>query len=264
MSKVIFTDLDHTLIYSKRHFKTVQDLLCIEYLDGKPQSFIEKSNLRKISLLSSQYEWVPTTTRSLEQYRRLRDLEQVLQSNIAIVANGAIILKEGKRIEAWDKLISLYLQSIESLKDIENQVRDVVQAFSSVKSIVSRDDVYLTVILTSTVDLEQLTSLLMEALKKTSWTLWDQGKKLYIIPREITKERAVRYVKKYLKPSYTIGLGDSIMDYNFLCETDWAYISSGSTLMKSGFVHSSTIQILNDSESLYVSRVMDFLIENMS
>lgn len=65
--KLIFTDLDGTLIFSAAK-KQPGDIVC-EYKDGAEISCI---TARQAELLPRLAGVIPVTTRSVEQYRRIR------------------------------------------------------------------------------------------------------------------------------------------------------------------------------------------------
>ena len=65
-------------------------------------------------------------------------------------------------------------------------------------------------------------------LKNLEWTFTLQGLKLYIIPKEISKENALSFLKDYLKEEFLITSGDGKLDAGFLSLGDIKMIPKNS------------------------------------
>ena len=63
-----FSDLDNTLIYSHRTTFTSEKIIA-EWLNGKEQSYITKETYSFMKNMECNF--VPVTTRSIEQYKRI-------------------------------------------------------------------------------------------------------------------------------------------------------------------------------------------------
>lgn len=98
-----FSDLDNTLIYSHKH-KIEEEKTVIEYLDGREQSYISKRTLDHLKKFCSNNEnlFIPVTTRSIKQYRRLEAFQTALGFKYAIVCNGAFLLENGVNDVKWE------------------------------------------------------------------------------------------------------------------------------------------------------------------
>ena len=72
---LIASDLDRTLIYSRAAMTPTQldrtDLLCVEYFDGAPLSYLSDAAAHRLRELSAAVRVVPTTTRTPEQFGRI-------------------------------------------------------------------------------------------------------------------------------------------------------------------------------------------------
>ena len=103
---VLFTsDLDRTLIFSKRRMLANTCYISIEQLDDQTISYMSKTTYERLVQLHSVLDFVPVTTRSLQQYTRLSLFHYDLTPKIAIVANGGVILRNGKIDEVWQQHI---------------------------------------------------------------------------------------------------------------------------------------------------------------
>ena len=69
---IFFSDLDRTLIYSKNFIKDRDKLHCIEVLDGKEISYISKDTIKLLKKVLQDKKFIPTTTRSIELFTRLK------------------------------------------------------------------------------------------------------------------------------------------------------------------------------------------------
>ncbi|MDR1579784.1 MAG: hypothetical protein LBS35_05460, partial [Synergistaceae bacterium] len=90
------SDLDNTLIHSYRVAEAGD--ICVETRDGKKLSFMSPKAHGILKDIAAKCAFVPVTTRSLEQYRRL-DLG--VKPKYALVANGALLLIDGEVDELW-------------------------------------------------------------------------------------------------------------------------------------------------------------------
>ena len=64
---VWFTDIDDTLIHSKRKIKDTSDYIVVEELNKKPQSFMSKYNFNTFLRINEEIPVIPVTTRNYNQ-----------------------------------------------------------------------------------------------------------------------------------------------------------------------------------------------------
>lgn len=95
----LFLDIDNTLIYSHRHSLNTPKRVA-EYLNGKAQSYITE---KTYSYLSNHRDLqiVPVTTRTLSQFMRIETLFNELGCTMALICNGAVLLRSGAIDECW-------------------------------------------------------------------------------------------------------------------------------------------------------------------
>ena len=96
----LLTDLDRTMIFSKRFYKDGEDLIPIESKKGEVISYMTKEALRIVEEQSSFI--IPTTTRTLAEFKRVEPFQKC---EWAIVGNGSIILHKGSILEEWNEHI---------------------------------------------------------------------------------------------------------------------------------------------------------------
>ena len=192
------SDLDNTLIHSFK--KTKKGDVCVEYKDGKEVSFMPYEGHQLLKKIVTKCEFVPVTTRSLEQYRRI-DLGIV--PKYAIVDNGAILLIDGKVDKEWlaetEKLIEIKLPSIVE-NDLFTQIRHVDDFFIFLKS----DN--------PTEALIYLESFIC----KQNFMICAIRNKVYVIPKKLNKGLAIDRLCKRLGKTFVISSGDSKLDISIL------------------------------------------------
>lgn len=211
------TDLDRTVIFSSKFLLGHEkDVTCVEHKEDKEISYMLNESLRLLDLLMNKKDLIviPVTTRSVEQYQRVTPFQKC---KYAVVANGGIILYNNNMVfkpwqEKIEKILTEYQKYessvLEFMKDYEeyfdSDIRKVDNIFYFVKL---KDDKEKN---------EELLKILDRSLDKSLWNFTLQGLKLYIIPKEITKENALLFLKKYLNETYVITSGDGKLDKDFI------------------------------------------------
>ena len=94
---VFYGDLDNTLIYSYKR-ETEAPRRWIEQYEGRWISFATEKTLANLIKIQDKAAFVPTTTRSVEQYGRIR---LPGRPRFALVCNGGILLYDGKLEKDW-------------------------------------------------------------------------------------------------------------------------------------------------------------------
>src|SRR3954451_21371918 len=102
---MIASDLDRTLIYSASALQlpTVDEespnLISVEILDGRPHSFMALAASSRLTEVAALATFLPITTRSVAQYRRIRF--PGITPTYAITSNGGNILVDGIADDRW-------------------------------------------------------------------------------------------------------------------------------------------------------------------
>jgi hypothetical protein len=220
---LVACDLDQTLIYSRRAFRLAPGesepaVRVAEVYDGVPTSFLSVRAAGLLASLASVAEFVPVTTRTLEQYRRV-DLG--VSCRYAIAANGATLLVDGVPDAAWQDRVRTHLSGTgrplpEVLRLAERWadpgwVRTLRVADDSFVYLVAHDRCLIP-------DLDGLSAELADA----GWTLSVQGRKVYLVPRGLTKEAALAEVACRTGSARIAAAGDSLLDAGMLTAADAA------------------------------------------
>ena len=97
---VFHVDLDNTLIYSYKH-NIGKNKIAVENYQGREISFITDNTYVQLQALKNKILIVPTSTRSIEQYKRIDLL--IGDIKYALVCNGGVLLTNGEKDISWYK-----------------------------------------------------------------------------------------------------------------------------------------------------------------
>ena len=227
---IYFTDLDRTLIYSKKFIDKKLDYISIEKYNNEDISFITRKAIALIKLIQKNNLIIPTTTRSIEQYNRIEFYKNNIEFPWAIVCNGGCILYKGKILKEWDKFI------VESMKQCEElrKVKEMFSNYSNLKGIEKVRDVYnmfFYIVINKELFHEEDLEDFKVYLDSCKWNVYSSGRKIYFIPKIIRKEVAIKFLLEYLKEEKYNALGDSVMDLNMLELAGRAFVPRESYLM---------------------------------
>ena len=232
---ILFTsDLDKTLIFSKRRLLEGEDYKLIEEIEGRPISYMSEQTFNMLVKLNEQIVFIPVTTRSLEQYRRLTCFQQEILPQVEIVSNGGIVFNNGVRDENWDAHIAQQMKNLfVSLEMIPKFAFPVFNA-PFVESIHLMDDLFYLLKVDEHAITAQVITELKKLLVQAEWTCHLQRNKLYILPKFLTKGAAVAYIKSTFIHSVHAAAGDSTMDLSMLKLADFMYIPAHAEIAELG------------------------------
>ena len=97
---IIASDLDRTLIYSKRAIQELGDppeqgLTPVERKENKWIGFMTENSFAALGELCRQHLFLPITTRTIDQFKRITIFQKDFPLSYAITNNGANILLNG-------------------------------------------------------------------------------------------------------------------------------------------------------------------------
>lgn len=205
---VLFSDIDNTLIQSHRHIYHGKKVW-VEYLNGHEQSYMPQ-NTYDYFRSQNWLKVIPVTTRTKIQYERLSDLSNSLGWDIALICNGAILLKNGKEDCSWTEE-SLHL----SMKDRDSFVWLCQKAHKIVDSsqIVEIPDIMFYV---KTEKAEEIHNYLFEIMDSEHIEIHKDARKVYCFPKSLNKGMAIERMMKRLGRTSCIAAGDSEFDISML------------------------------------------------
>jgi hydroxymethylpyrimidine pyrophosphatase-like HAD family hydrolase len=229
---IFASDLDQTLIYSenflsKYHaadFNQKDQLTIIEYYQGKPLSYINNEVVHLLKQFSDRHYFIPVTTRTEEQFKRIDFSLLEIETPYAVTTNGAKILIDGTVDECWEEKIRHKLD--ESRFMIDEIFEVVNKAFT--KEQISGVRVAENTFVYCLLNMDAITTENIEWIQKyfsdTEWNISLQGRKLYFMPDFISKGKALEYLCKKLGEPQFIAAGDSLLDLSLLQTANMAYV----------------------------------------
>lgn len=220
LKMIIFNfDLDNTIIYSYKH-DIGRQKRCVEIYQGREISFITEKTYELLKRVSKQLLMVPTTTRTIEQYQRI-DLGMGSFPYV-LACNGGVLLVDGEEDAAWYRE-SLVLaaesrgeieKAISILKTDENRIfelRFLKELFLFTKSSIP----------------EKTVDFLKSKLDLSLVDVFNNGIKVYVVPKKLNKGNGVRRLREKLKGDIVIAAGDSEFDIPMLEYADYAIAPEG-------------------------------------
>lgn len=236
---LVASDLDRTLIYSAAALGlTMPDaqaprLLCVEVYESKPLSYVTEAAAGLLDEVGRRTVFVPTTTRTREQYGRIHLPGPAPQ--FAICANGGHLLVDGVSDPAWradvDRRLSAECASLDEVR--AHMVRTADPAWL-LKERVAEDLFAYLVVERSLLPKEWVKELAVWA-EERGWTVSLQGRKIYAVPKPLTKSAAVREVARRIGADEILAAGDSLLDADLLLAADRSWRPGHGELADTGW-----------------------------
>ena len=221
------SDLDRTLIYSKTFIDMhpVDDELVLVD-ESKVNSYMAKSVANGLADIvhNNVAQFIPVTTRSIEEYKRIHFPDAVGQTEYAIVASGGVILKNGEILKEFEE----YLKSIKEVNDEEfTQIIEEFKAFESINynsKVVDNSFVFSKSSNIHATEDEIKSNQLRY--KHPHFRFLLDKHKVYAIPNHIKKSIAIDWLKQYLNGDVVVASGDSAFDIPLLDSGDVKIVPS--------------------------------------
>ncbi|MET9177638.1 HAD family hydrolase [Kitasatospora aureofaciens] len=224
---LVASDLDRTLIYSERALaldgpdRAAPRLLCVEVLDGRPLSYLTERAAALLTELGRAAGFVPATTRTVEQYRRVNLPGP--QPTYAICANGGQLLVHGEPDPDWRREITARIAA--GAAPTEEVVRQLAlradPEWTRKRRVADELFAYLVVERDRLPDgwLAELTGWCAER----GWRVSLQGRKVYAVPQPLCKSAALAEVVHRSGAGTVLAAGDSLLDADLLLAADAAW-----------------------------------------
>ena len=212
---IIFnTDLDNTIIYSYKH-DIGENKICAEIYQNREISFITDKTAELLKAANAAVTLVPTTTRTQEQYGRI-DLGFGVPK-YALVCNGGVLLVDGEEDIDW------YNESFKAVSDCQEQLslaEDILEQDEN-RTFEIRNIRRLFIFTKSDKPLESV-DVLKSRLDTDKVDVFNNGVKVYVVPKSLSKGVAVNRLKKRLNADTVVSAGDSEFDVSMLSAADVA------------------------------------------
>ncbi|WP_181768670.1 HAD family hydrolase [Streptomyces albidus (ex Kaewkla and Franco 2022)] len=236
---LIASDLDRTLIYSAAALGlTMPDaeaprLLCVETYERRPLSYMTETAAELLTQLTARSVFVPTTTRTREQYGRIRLPGG--PARYAVCANGGHLLVDGESDPGWHAQVLRGLAGCAPLAEVREHLRGAAADGDWVLKQRVADELFAYLV----VDRERMPDAWVKELAEWAgtrgWTVSLQGRKVYAVPGPLTKSAAVAEVARRTGATHTYAAGDSLLDADMLLAAGHGWLPGHGELADSGW-----------------------------
>jgi hypothetical protein len=234
VTTVVALDLDTTLLYSSRTLRLPEDgrlaprLVVTEVWQGAPLTFCTRETERLLDDLDRLALVVPVTTRTVAQHARVRLLDGPPPTSgaagghrYAVVANGGHLLVDGVVDRAWASRVRRALQSTRPLADVAAAL-DRATGTARVSDLRIADELFVYVAVDPDVLPAETLAELTDWCDSGDWRVSLQGRRLYCVPRPLTKSAAVTELMRRTGATRLLAAGDSLLDAEVLEQADVA------------------------------------------
>ncbi len=207
-------------------------LLCVEVYRGAPLSFVTEAAAELLVRLVGATVLVPTTTRTPEQLARVH-LPGPAPTRYAIASNGGHLVVDGVVDEDWSVQVKASLAGCAPVGEVYAHVERVSGDFVQSLRVASDLFVY------SVVERDAVPAGWVDDLRAwcddRGWGMSLQGRKVYCVPRPLTKSAAAHEVQRRTGAKYLLAAGDSLLDGELLAAADAAVRPAQGELAASGW-----------------------------
>jgi hypothetical protein len=239
---VVYLDLDRTAIYSAAALGLEIDdaaaprLLCVELYRHLPQSFMTEAAAADLIELAKAATIVPTTTRTPAQLARVHLPGP--PARYAIASNGGHLIVDGLPDPGWTTHVRGLLDTCAPLSEVESHLRR--QAGPSgdsafVHSIRTASDLFVYAVVDRATLPRTWAADLAAWCAPRGWVTSVQGRKVYALPRPLTKAAAAAEVIARTGGGALWAAGDSLLDAELLQYADAAVRPAHGELADVGF-----------------------------
>lgn len=253
MRVTVASDMDRTVVWSKRAGGDVDGLASrtvkeVETHRGVPTSFVTPRAHDLLTELTATGRFVPVTTRTIEQYRRIRLPGPT--PPLALCANGGRLLVDGVEDAAWTRradalaadtssgepFASVWPWFAAACHDGSGALLDFISRVSPVEELfvyaVAHDSWP-----------QAWVDEVGERVAQAGWTWSVQGRKVYAVPQGLSKGDGVAALRALVPERFAgpdgagvlVTAGDSWLDASLLQVGDVAWTPRDSELHRAGF-----------------------------
>ena len=204
--------------------------------------------MRMLSERKSQVLIVPTTTRTIEQYQRI-DLG-VGTFPYVLACNGGVLLVDGKEDENW------YRDSLERISGSKAQLDRALELLEKeARRSFELRFIRELFVFTKCEESKAVVEELRKVLDANMVDVFNNGVKVYVVPRALGKGKAVERFRSYIGigADYTIAAGDSEFDIPMLEAADMGIAAPE---LAQGYPFSDKVKCPS-AEKLYAEAVLE-------
>jgi len=247
---IFASDLDRTLIYSSKFISDEIETVVVEYKDREPLSYMTKDAQQKLVEIRGKWTFVPVTTRTMEQYKRINLFQNDDVPQYAITSNGGNVLINGEPDLVWR-------EKIESTINKEGfgvlKVYDLMASLFEeewVEKVRIADDVFFYMLVYKDDVNMDLINTWARKLDAMDWELIEHGRKIYCIPKCVNKRDALDYVASRIKATKIVSSGDSRMDLTMQSISDQFIVPRHGELVFSQWIKENERTVITEFEGI--------------
>lgn len=204
-------------------FPSSTERIPVEFKRDQHLSFMSKTSINLLKKFNKHHLFVPVTTRSLTQYKRIKLFQRELVPKLAIVNNGGTILLNGKVDENWKKAIENQINGTSAPKEDIFRLLSYIGNKQWIEKITNVDDLFfLLSVKSKNIPIDEIPHIETEFLR-VGWRIHLNGRKLYILPICLSKATAIIQIKKYVDFDFQVAAGDSFMDLDMLKQATYGF-----------------------------------------
>lgn len=219
---MFYSDLDSTLIFSRRYLPAEIPISCSDYKDGIPICYIANNTNEILQDLLKRNQFVPVTSRNLRQYLRISCFSPE-EVEWAVISSGETVLHYGKEYLPYSKLIHVPFDVLTVIEERLNKFNFVFRKMSKYTYLV--EEKQNEHILERVEELNSIVNDLEFQALKTK--LDSQNPQILISPISFSKGYAVDFIKKQCEDKQVIVSGDSAPDLSMLEIADFGIVNEG-------------------------------------
>lgn len=246
-----FSDLDNTLIFSYKH-DIGEEKRCVEIYQGREVSYITERTYGLLKYAASRLLFVPVTTRTEEQYRRI-DLGVGIPP-YALVCNGGVLLINGQEDAGW------YRESVEMTADCRDELGKAAE-------ILERDEnrslevrnIRNLFLFTKSRCPEKSVDRLKEELDMNRMDVFRNGVKVYALPKSLNKGAALGRLRKRIELEQAIAAGDSEFDLPMLTGAD---VGIAPRILGKRYKLGGEIRLM-EPDRVFSERLLEFVVSSI-
>ncbi|MFJ4009395.1 HAD family hydrolase [Streptomyces sp. NPDC090026] len=236
---LVASDLDRTLIYSSAALALAMPdadaprLLCVEVHEHKPLSYLTETAAGLLARLAEDTVFVPTTTRTRKQYQRIHLPGG--PARYAICANGGHLLVDGVSDPDWHRSVERRLAAeCAPLAEIRAHLAATADPAWLRKERIA-EDLFAYLVVERPLLPESWLKDLAGWAEERGYSVSLQGRKVYVVPRPLTKSAAMREVARRTGARLTLAAGDSLLDADLLAAADRGWRPGHGELAEAGW-----------------------------
>ncbi|MDR0433494.1 MAG: hypothetical protein LBH21_00355 [Gracilibacteraceae bacterium] len=230
---ILAADLDDTLIFSTRRLAAAgvarDGAAPVEYKDGEPVAFMTAPALAALLLLRRNTVFVLSTLRGEEQARRVVFIRDG-GCRYLCCQNGLYIYRDGAADAVWAERVARTVAALPlnlaAAAARASELPGVMRLFRRYE--------HMAVFAVEAAEFAAAPYLALRGeLARRGWRLQRQRRKLYLLPLDIDKGKALLYIRER-EGKEAVGLGDSYFDWPLLAACRRRFSPAGSSLAAAG------------------------------